>query len=68
MRMKDDFDMSLVPSVRYDRIKTPKSKDYESSFMYLPVCDKKNRLMIGRAFTNLMLHDRDALRNRKQAV
>ena len=61
MRLKDDFDMSLVPSVRYDRIRTPESKDYEASYMYLPLCDKKKRLMIGSAFTNLMLHDRDAL-------
>lgn len=61
MRLKDDFDMSLVPSVRYDRIRTPESKDYESSFMYLPVCDKKKMLMIGSAFTNLMLRDREAL-------
>ena len=34
MRLKDDFDMSLVPSVRYDRIRTPESKDYEASYMY----------------------------------
>ena len=61
MRLKDDFDMSLVPSVRYDRIKTPKSKDYESSHIYAPLCDKKKRLMIGRAFTDLMLRDREAL-------
>ena len=61
MRMKDDFDMSLVPSVRYDRIKTPKSKDYESSHIYAPLCDKKKRLMIGRAFTDLMLRDTEAL-------
>ena len=61
MRLKDDFDMSLVPSVRYDRIKTPKSKDYESSHIYAPLCDKKKRLMIGRAFTDLMMRDREAL-------
>ena len=61
MRMKNEFDMSLVPSVRYDRIRTPESKDYEASFMYLPLGDKKKMLMIGSAFTNLMLHDRDAL-------
>ena len=61
MRLKDDFDMSLVPSVRYDRIRTPESKDYEASYMYLPLGDKKKRLMIGSAFTNLMLRDRDAL-------
>ena len=61
MRLKDDFDMSLIPSVRYDWIRTPESKDYEASYMYLPLCDKKKRLMIGSAFTNLMLHDRDAL-------
>ena len=61
VRLKDDFDMSLVPSVRYDRIKTPKSKDYESSHIYAPLCDKKKMLMIGRAFTDLMLRDREAL-------
>ena len=61
MRMKDDFDMSLVPSVRYDRIRTPESKDYESSYMYAPLCDKKKMLMIGSAFTNLMLRDRESL-------
>ena len=61
MRLKDDFDMSLVPSVRYDRIRTPESKDYESSHIYAPLCDKKKRLMIGSAFTDLMLRDRDAL-------
>ena len=61
MRLKDDFDMSLVPSVRYDRIRTPESKDYEASYMYLPLCDKKKRLMIGRTFTDLMLRDREAL-------
>ena len=61
MRLNDDFDMSLVPSVRYDRIRTPESKDYESSHIYAPLCDKKKRLMIGRAFTDLMLRDREAL-------
>lgn len=61
MRLKDDFDMSLIPSVRYDRIRTPESKDYEATYLYLPLGDKKKRLMIGSAFTNLMLHDRDAL-------
>ena len=61
MRLKDDFDMSLVPSVRYDRIRTPESKDYEASHIYAPLCDKKKRLMIGRAFTDLMLRDREAL-------
>ena len=61
MRMKDDFDMSLVPSVRYDRIRTPESKDYEATYMYLPLGDKKKRLMIGSASTDLMLRDREAL-------
>ena len=61
MRLKNDFDMSLVPSVRYDRIRTPESKDYEATYMYLPLGDKKKRLMIGMAFIDLMLRDRESL-------
>lgn len=55
LRLQDDFDMYLVPCVKFYK------KDAPKSYEYFPITNTKERKLIGEGLKNALLSHRESL-------